>query len=192
MQCLLFLTITTALCCLFAAPLITAENITKGVPVAPFTPQIKPGEYVWHPEISPAGPVVIIVSLPEQVLYVYRNGVRIARSTISSGKAGHRTPTGVFTILQKNVKHISTIYKGASMPYMERLTWGGVALHAGNLPGYPAAHGCVRLPLDFAQKLYAITNNGTTVIVTDQNAAPGSTAAPGLLFASSKTAARLF
>jgi hypothetical protein len=186
MQRLLFLTITTTLCYVFAAPLITAENITKGVPVAPFTPQIKPGEYVWHPEISPAGPVVIIVSLPEQVLYVYRNGVRIARSTISSGKAGHRTPTGVFTILQKNVKHISTIYKGASMPYMERLTWGGVALHAGNLPGYPAAHGCVRLPLDFAQKLYAITNNGTTVIVTDQKAAPGSTAAPGLLFASAR------
>ena len=117
-----------------------AAEMTKGQPVAPFTPQIKQGEYVWLPEVSPAGPVVLIVNLPEQLLYVYRNGVRIGRSSISSGKPGHRTPTGVFTILQKNVKHVSTIYKGASMPYMERLTWGGVALHAGNVPGYPAAH----------------------------------------------------
>ena len=174
---------STALASLLAAPLACAAGITKGQPIAPFTPQIKPGEYVWHPEISPAGPVVIIVSLPEQVLYVYRNGVRIGRSTVSSGKAGHRTPTGVFTILQKNVKHTSTIYKGASMPYMERLTWGGVALHAGNLPGYPAAHGCVRLPLDFAQQLYTVTSNGTTVIVTDHKSTPGNTSAPGLLFA---------
>ena len=166
-----------------APPPASAVGITKGEPVAPFTPQIKPGEYVWKPEISPAGPVVIIVSLNEQKLYVYRNGVRIGRSTISSGKPGHRTPTGVFTILQKNVKHISTIYKGASMPYMERLTWGGVALHAGNLPGYPAAHGCVRLPLDFARELYTVTSNGTSVIVTDQKSAPGSTSEPGLLFA---------
>ena len=113
---------------------------------------------------------------------MYRNGVRIGRSTISSGKPGHRTPTGVFTILEKNVKHTSTIYKGASMPYMERLTWGGVAMHAGNLPGYPAAHGCVRLPLDFARQLYAVTNSGTSVIITDTKSVPGSTAAPGLLF----------
>ena len=179
----LLLLASTALGFLLAAPLARAEAIAKGQPVAPFTPQFKPGEYVWRTEISPAGPVVIIVSLPEQVLYVYRNGVRIGRSTISSGKAGHRTPTGVFTILEKKVKHTSTIYKGASMPYMERLTWGGVALHAGNLPGYPAAHGCVRMPLDFAQQLYTVTSNGTTVIITDSKTAPGSTVAPGLLFA---------
>ena len=158
-----------------AAPLAVAARVTQGQPVAPLTPQFEPGQYVWSPEVSPAGPVVIIISLPEQVLYVYRNGVRIGRSTISSGKPGHRTPTGVFTILQKNVKHISTLYKGASMPYMERLTWGGVAMHAGNLPGYPAAHGCVRLPLDFARQLYA-------VIITDTKSVPGSTSAPGMLF----------
>ena len=87
---------------------------------------------MWKPVVSPAGPVVIIVSIPEQTLYVYRNGVRIGRSTVSTGKSGHRTPTGVFTILQKNEKHTSSIYKGASMPYMQRLTWTGVALHAGN------------------------------------------------------------
>src|SRR5262249_7736005 len=117
----------------------------------------------------------------EQTLYVYRNGVRIGRSTISSGKSGHRTPTGVFTILEKNAKHHSSIYKGASMPYQERITWDGVAMHAGQLPGYPASHGCVRLPLDFAQKLYTVTDRGTTVVVTDAKAAPGATASPGLL-----------
>ena len=183
MQIRHILTITTiALHLLLAAPLGYAADMTKGQPVAPFTPLIKPGQYVWHPELSPAGPVVIIASLPEQILYVYRNGVRIGRSSISSGKPGHRTPTGVFTVLQKNVEHRSTIYKGASMPYMERLTWGGVALHAGNLPGYPAAHGCVRLPLDFAKQLYTVTSDGTTVIVTDRKSTPGNTAAPGLLF----------
>jgi hypothetical protein len=173
---------SAALGSLVAAPLARAGGFTKGEPVAPFTPQFKPGDYVWHPEISPAGPVVIIVSLPEQVLYVYRNGVRIGRSTISSGKDGHHTPTGVFTILEKHEKHTSSIYRGASMPYMERVTWGGVALHAGNLPGYPASHGCVRLPLDFAQQLYTVTGNGTTVIITDSKSGPGNTAAPGLLF----------
>jgi hypothetical protein len=133
--------------------------------------------------MSPAGPVVIVVNLSEQLVYVYRNGIRIGRSTVSSGKPGHKTPTGVFVILQKNMMHISTIYKGASMPYMERLTWGGVAIHAGNLPGYPAAHGCVRLPLDFAKQLYTVTKDGTTVIVTNQKSAPDTTPAPGLLFA---------
>lgn len=158
-------------------------EIAKGTPQKPLTPELKTGDYVWAPEVSPRGPVVLMVSLSEQLIYVYRNGVRIGRSTVSSGKEGHRTPTGVFTILQKNVKHVSTIYKGASMPYMERLTWGGVALHAGNLPGYPAAHGCVRLPLDFAQLLYTITNKGTTVIVTDKKFSVGNTKDPGLLFA---------
>jgi hypothetical protein len=166
-----------------AAPQVRAEAMTKGDPVASFTPPVKSGNYIWHPENSPAGPVVIIVSLPEQVLYVYRNGVRIGRTTISTGKSKHHTPTGVFTILQKNVKHTSTIFKGASMPFMERLTWGGVAMHAGNLPGYPASHGCVRLPFDFAQKLYAVTSDGTTVIITNTKSKSGSSSSPGMLFA---------
>ena len=178
----LFITASVALGAL-AVGHAFAESLTHGTEVTPFAPLFKPGDYLWHPELSPAGPVVIIVSLPDQVLYVYRNGVRIGRSTISSGKTGRRTPNGVFTILEKNVKHTSSIFKGASMPYMERLTWGGVAMHAGNLPGFPASHGCVRLPLDFAQKLYTVTSDGTTVIITSGKAAAGSTAAPGLLFA---------
>ena len=100
------------------APHADAEKFTSGTEQAPLTPTLKTGDYVWKPAVSPAGPVVIIVSIPEQTLYVYRNGVRIGRSTVSTGKSGHRTPTGVFTILQKNEKHTSSIYKGASMPYM--------------------------------------------------------------------------
>jgi hypothetical protein len=133
--------------------------------------------------------VVILVSLDRQKLYVYRNGVEIGRCTISSGKPGHRTPTGVFTMLQKNVVHHSSVYHGASMPFMERLTWGGVAIHAGDLPGYPESHGCVHIPLDFAKQLYTVTTNGTTVIVAEHKSGTASTAAPGLLFAMTPSAA---
>ena len=158
-----------------------AAGLTKGREIAPLAPEFKPGDYVWKPEVSPAGPVVIIVSIPEQSMFVYRNGVRIGRSTVSTGARGHPTPTGIFTILQKKEDHESSIYQGAKMPYMQRLTWDGIAMHAGRLPGYPASHGCVRLPEEFAAKLYAVTTSGTTVIVTDQKHAPGKTARPGLL-----------
>ena len=112
-----------ALGSLLAMPLVSAEDITRGEAVALFTQQFKPGEYLWHPEISPAGPVVLVIILSEQVLHVYRNSVRIGSSTISSGKAGYRSPPGVFTILQKKVEHTSTIYTNMPMPYMQRLTW---------------------------------------------------------------------
>lgn len=158
-----------------------AAAFTKGREIAPLTREFKPGDYVWRSEVSPAGPVVVIVSIPEQSMFVYRNGVRIGRSTVSTGAKGHPTPTGIFTIQQKKVDHESSIYKGAKMPYMQRLTWDGIAMHAGRLPGYPASHGCVRLPVDFAEKLYSVTTNGTTVIVTDQKRASGKTANPGLL-----------
>jgi L,D-transpeptidase catalytic domain. len=92
---------------------------------------LKPGQYLWYPEISPTGPVTLVVSLTEQRLYAYRNGIAIGVATVSTGRKGKETPTGVFTILQKQVDHHSTLYNDASMPYMERLTWDGVALHAG-------------------------------------------------------------
>ena len=115
-------------------------------------------------------------------MFVYRNGVRVGCSTVSSGAQGHRTPIGVFTVLQKKVRHESSIYKGAKMPHMQRLTWTGIAMHAGELPGYPASHGCVRLPEDFAEKLYSITSNGTTVIIADNNSTVSHTTRPGALF----------
>ena len=99
--------------------------------------QLKPGQFVWYPERAEAGPVAIVVSLPDQLVYVYRNGIRIGVSTCATGRPGHATPTGVFTILQKDKTHHSSLYNDASMPFTERLTWSGVALHAGNLPGYP-------------------------------------------------------
>ena len=123
-------------------------------------PKLKPGEFEWHPERSESGPVLMVVSRDDQVVYVYRNAVEIARSTVSTGKKGHTTPTGVFQILQKHKDHYSSIYKGAAMPYMQRLTWQGIALHAGNLPGYPASHGCIRLPYEFSKKLYGVTAMG--------------------------------
>jgi len=178
-----------ALLVILAASLsANAAGHTKGRAVEQLTPSFKNGDYLWHPEISPAGPVVIIVSLPGQRMYVYRNGVRIGVSTVSTGTKSHATPRGVFTILQKKVSHESNLYKGARMPHMQRLTWTGIALHAGHLPGYPASHGCVRLPVNFAAKLYSVTNNGTSVIVTDDKFAPGETAEPGRLL-SGKTGA---
>ncbi len=143
--------------------------------------ELKPGEFLWHPEIAPSGPVVLVVSLDEQRAYVYRNGIAIGVSTISSGKPGKDTPTGVFTILQKNKDHRSNLYNNAPMPYMQRLTWDGIALHGGALPGYPASHGCVRLPHPFAEKLFAITRNGDTVVVSDARAAPTTLVYPALL-----------
>ncbi len=159
-----------------------AETFTQGKEADPFQ-FLKNGEYAWHPELSPSGPVVIIVSIPEQRLFVYRNGVRIGKSTVSTGRPGHPTPTGVYTILEKQVDHTSTIYKGAEMPYMERLTWGGIALHAGWLPGYSDSHGCVRLPLDFAKKLYTVTGKGTTVMITDGSPTPVTSGHPGYILA---------
>ena len=143
--------------------------------------KLKPGDYLWVPEVSPRGPIVMVVSLPEQLAYVYRNGVIIGASTISTGKKGHRTPTGVFTILQKNEDHYSNLYNDAPMPYMQRLTWSGVAIHAGRLPGYPASHGCVRMPYDFAQKLFPETKTGLTVVVSDEKLFPDDVAHPGLV-----------
>lgn len=142
--------------------------------------KLKPGSYVWQPERSPQGPVIIIVSLPEQLVHVYRGGIEIGMSTCSTGKPGHRTPTGIFTILEKQRQHVSSIYKGAQMPNMERLTWGGIALHAGNLPGYPASHGCIRLPLKFSALLFEVTHNGTAVIIADERTQPASMVHPGI------------
>jgi hypothetical protein len=119
-------------------------------------------------------------------MFVYRNGLRIGRSTVSTGTKGHRTPTGVFTVLQRKVDHESSIYKGAKMPHMQRLTWTGIAMHAGQLPGYPASHGCVRLPVDFAAKLYSITTLGTTVIVTDGASETSTTTKPALLLSTAE------
>jgi hypothetical protein len=109
--------------------------------------------------------VLIVVSLASQKLYVFKDGARWGSTTISTGRAGHGTPAGTFTILQKRVRHRSNIYSGAPMPYMQRLTWGGIALHAGHVTGRPASHGCIRLPWDFARQLFALTNPAATSVL---------------------------
>lgn len=166
-----------------ASPLLAAfpHAIAQDQPVDPAT--LKPGEFQWHPDRSPTGPVVVLVSIPKQWAVVYRGGVRIASSSCSTGRPGHTTPSGVFIILQKDQHHHSSTYNNAPMPYMERLTWGGVALHAGNLPGYPASHGCIRLPLEFAKLLFTVTTLGTPVIIADGEPAYGDIQHPGLLIA---------
>jgi hypothetical protein len=123
----------------------------------------------------------MVVSLTEQKAFVYRNGILIGATTVSTGRPGHVTPTGVFTVLQKQKDHRSTIYDGAPMPYMERLTWGGVALHAGGLPGYPESHGCVHLPTEFAKELFAISPPGMTVVIGDAASEPTWVTHPGYL-----------
>lgn len=152
------------------------------VPLAVDTAAMAPGTYVWNPPAAAPGPVSIVVSVPDQRAYVYQGQVLVAVSTASTGKQGHETPVGSFTILQKTVKHRSNQYEDAPMPYMQRLTWDGIAIHAGAVKGIPASHGCVRLPLAFAKKLYALTRLGAQVQITDMpvaaNVAPEDAVPP--------------
>ena len=129
---------------------------------------LRSGEYVWELQAASAGPVSLVIDLEAQRALVYRNGVPIAASTVSTGREGRETPTGEFTILQKEVVHRSRTYDDATMPYMQRLTWKGVSMHAGHVPGYPSSHGCIRLPQGFAKLLYCVTRLSTTVIIIDR------------------------
>lgn len=122
---------------------------------------------MWSPELSPQGPILVTVSLDEQIAYVFRNGTRIGMATISTRKKGHETPTGVFVTILKDAKHRSKKYNNAPMPYTQKFTDFGVALHAGGLPGYPSSHGCVHLPSVFAEQLFKASPLGMTVVVTN-------------------------
>jgi hypothetical protein len=137
------------------------------------------GDYLWAPGVAPAGQVLVVVSLPEQRAYVYRAGIRIGVSSVSTGTATHPTPTGVFEILQKQVDHRSNLYNDAPMPYMQRLTWDGIALHAGKVTGRPASHGCVRLPHAFAEALFAETEKGGIVVIADDASHTAEVVHPG-------------
>ncbi|MGV2065021.1 L,D-transpeptidase family protein [Agrobacterium sp. 22-226-1] len=110
----------------------------------------------------------ILVSKSDQSLSLYENGEIVATSKVSTGKAGHETPSGIFSILEKRKYHESNIYSAAPMPFMQRLTWSGIALHEGKVPNYPASHGCVRLPSKFAKSLFGDTKTGVHVIITDR------------------------
>lgn len=134
--------------------------------------QLKSGEFTWAPELAPTGPIQVLVSLDEQRAYTYRNGLLIGEATISTGKPGHETPTGVFTTKLKDADHHSSIYHNAAMPYTQRFTNDGVALHAGGIPGYPESHGCVHLPSEFARLLFQASPLGMTVVVANSKTEP--------------------
>ena len=157
---------------------------TKGTPTGKPTGPLKPGEYWWKPQLSPSGPLVVLVSVPEQTMHVYRNGILIGRTTVSTGSKGHSTPGGVFSILGKSKEYYSKKYDNAPMPHMHRLTNTGICMHSGNLPGYPASHGCIRMPYDFSQLLFSVTATGGTVVVGDgKTPVPHLASNPGLLLA---------
>lgn len=125
---------------------------------------LKPGQYVWR-DVQADGPERLVVSLSDQLAYLYRGDTLIAASTISSGKDEKPTPTGIFSVLDKRPMYRSKKYDNAPMPWMQRIDQYGIALHAGYNPGVPASHGCVRLPSAFAKKLYSVTDIGTPVFI---------------------------
>ena len=147
----------------------------------PAIPAVAGSPETWPDK--PRGTVILAVSLADQRLTIWDNGVVVARSMVSSGVPGHETPRGVFTVLQKQRMHRSNIYSNAPMPFMQRITWSGVALHQGHVTGRQASHGCVRLPADVAKKLYGYTRMGARVIITDQPITPSDFAHPKLFAA---------
>ncbi len=154
------------------APL-AAARATEAAEIFSDVAVLSPGEFVWQPELAEQGAVEIVVSIPLQRAYVYRGGTLIGVTTVSTGRRGHETPVGTFNILQKRREHYSNLYNNAPMPFMQRLTWDGIALHAGQIPGRPASHGCVRLPLDFARLLFGVTELGASVHILDQSPSSG-------------------
>jgi hypothetical protein len=168
---------------LFAVPASSLASVPfwgerSSAPIGTKPADLKDGQWVWQPAAAPEGPIVVVVSLDEQMTYAYRNGLLIGYATSSSGKPGHGTPTGVFQTLQKDATHRSSTYNNAPMPFQQRLTWDGVALHAGGLPGYPSSHGCVHLPSAFAQALFEASPLGMTVVVATEATAPKAVAHP--------------
>lgn len=127
--------------------------------------QLRPGQYLWRDVPKSAGPERVVVSLSDQLAYLYRGDTLVAVSTISSGKDEKPTPTGIFAVLDKRPMYRSRKYENAPMPWMQRIDEYGVALHAGFNPGRPASHGCVRLPPAFAKKLFTVTEVGTPVMI---------------------------
>ncbi|MDO9061424.1 MAG: L,D-transpeptidase family protein, partial [Bradyrhizobium sp.] len=128
--------------------------------------------------VKPQGPVLIAISIERQTLKVYDANGFFAETPISTGMKGHPTPMGVFSIIQKHKLHHSNIYSGAPMPFMQRITWSGIAMHAGVLPGYPASHGCIRMPMAFAARIWNWTKMGARVVVTPGEITPARFAHP--------------
>ncbi len=147
-----------------ATPALALDSAV--LPIEEAATELSPNQFVWN-DTNTGEAVSIVVSLATQRAYVYRGAQMVAATTISSGKDGKDTPLGTYPILQKNEFHKSNLYNDASMPFMQRLTWDGIAIHAGRNPGFPDSHGCIRVPTGFAKKLFGVTSLGTTVTVTN-------------------------
>src|SRR5882762_10380888 len=132
------------------------------------------------PEKVPEGPLQVIISTKKQRLTLYANGQPIAHSPVSTGVPGHPTPMGVFSVIEKQIYHESNLYSSAPMPYMQRITWSGVAMHQGVVPGHPASHGCIRLPAAFAKRMWGLTKVGARVIIAQDEIALADIASPRL------------
>ncbi len=142
-------------------------------------PRRNAGKKIEAPETSkPQGPLIIAISIDQQKLRVYDANGFYAETPISTGMRGHSTPMGVFSVIQKHKLHHSNIYSNAPMPFMQRITWSGVAMHAGVLPGYPASHGCIRMPMAFAAKMWNWTRMGARVVVTPGEITPANFSHP--------------
>jgi lipoprotein-anchoring transpeptidase ErfK/SrfK len=126
---------------------------------------LRAGDYRWAPSVPETGETKVVVDLLTQLFYVYRGGSLVGVATISSGKKGRETPLGFWAVMNKKVKGFSRKYDNAPMPFMQMYDPKGIAFHAGQNPGYPASHGCVRLPYKFAEKLFGMTKIGTKVII---------------------------
>jgi hypothetical protein len=126
---------------------------------------LKPGQYLWRDAPDSTGPEHVVISLTDQLAYLYRGDTLVAVATISTGRFDKPSPTGIFAVLDKKPFYRSKKYDNAPMPWMQRIDQYGIALHGGYNPGYPASHGCIRLPIAFAKKLYSVTGVGTPVYI---------------------------
>ncbi len=161
-----------------------AALFTNGIFVANAEPAKSAGHFIESRPASP--PLLAIVALSQQRVSIYDATGKILEAPVSSGTIGRETPAGIYSILQKEKVHHSNLYDDASMPFMERITWSGIALHAGVLPGYAASHGCVRMPHAFAEHLYQLTGLGMRVIVVREDIVPVDFAQPALFSVVSK------
>jgi hypothetical protein len=158
-----------AIVCILLGPLLLSPIAASARWHRALTPEdaaaLRPGQYLWQADPDSLAPVGVLVDLARQRAFVYLGARLVGISTVSTGRRHYETPAGTFPILEKAVWHRSTLYSDAPMPYMQRLTWGGVALHAGGVPGYRQSHGCIHLPRAFAMKLYRATRIGSVVRV---------------------------
>ena len=160
----------------FAAAVATCVLAALSAPALAQSKKAKAPEQAQPALAAPGSPLIAVVSIGRQRVTFYDRNGAIAQAPISSGQSGHDTPQGVFSIIEKKEEHNSNLYNDASMPFMQRITWSGVAMHAGPLPGYAASHGCIRLPYGFAERIFKATKLNTRVVVMQGEVAPMSIA----------------